>query len=68
MPRPYIGGGYSVVGLGFRFWLVYWWLAMEDARWTMPLSYGTERFRRPYYDPAGIRASRDGGTLQARCP
>ena len=32
---------------------------MEDARWTMPLSYGTERGRRPYYGPAGIRASRD---------
>ena len=31
---------------------------MEDARWTMPLSYGTERVRHPYYGPAGIRASR----------
>ena len=52
-------GGGLVVGL---------WMAMEDARWTMPLSYGTERVRRPYYGPAGIRASRGGGTLQARCP
>ena len=33
---------------------------MEDARWTMPLSYGTERVRHPYYGPAGIRASRGG--------
>ena len=41
---------------------------MEDARWTMPLSYGTERVRRPYYGPAGIRASRGAGTLQAHCP
>ena len=48
--------------------MVCWWLAMEDARWTMPLLYGTERGLRPHYGPAGIRASRGAGTLQARCP
>ena len=43
-------------------------VSVEDARWTMPLLYGTERGLRPHYGPAGIRASRGAGTLQARCP
>ena len=54
------GGGIFVCGVSV--WCVVGrGMAMEDARWTMPLSYGTERVRRPYCGQAGIRASRGGG-------
>ena len=60
-----MGAGRDIqLGVWVLFGVVGRGLAMEDSRWTMPLSYDTERVRRPYYGPAGIRASRDGGTLQ----
>ena len=48
-------GLFGVVGDGRR--------PVDDA-----LVNGSERGLRPHYGQAGIRASREAGTLQARCP
>ena len=79
-------GVYSVIPrriFDWGFGLVCWggWLAMEDARWTMPLLYGTERVRRPYavqrgfgrpgaggrYRPAALMCSTRHGLVRAGC-